>query len=182
MNISTYYGLSSSGYYSLAQSGGTAVTTASTNAAKTAAVSGAANENLSAYLLDLSPQARDYLNHSAVNAIASGFTLSQAQQSSIDTILQKYKDQPYTQDTFNQIQSDLQKAGLSPDQLASQQQVKDFNPTQTLINAMTGNKSNNNDNALVLPQNNGSQYESQKQNFVQGLVDKFKKIAAPVVN
>ncbi len=177
MTISTNYGLSSSGYYSLAQSGSTAVTTSTTNAAKTAAASSAENANLSAYLLDLSPEARDYLNNSAVSAV-SGFTLSKTQQSAIDAILQKYKDQPYTQDTFNQIQADLQQAGLSPDQLAQQQQVKDFNPTQTLINALSGKESDNSD-ALGLLQNDGSQYDSQKQNFVQGLIDKFKKIAAP---
>lgn len=177
MNISTSLNQLKNGYYSLSQSGSTTVTTATTNAAKTAAAS-AANENLSAYLLDLSPQARDYLNSNAVSAVSAGFTLSEPQQNMLDTILQKYKDQPYTQDTFNQIQNDLQQAGLSPDQLAAQQQVKDFSPTQVLIDALSGNKASA-DNGL---QNDESKYDQQKQNFVKGLVDKFKKIAAPAAS
>lgn len=182
MNINTNYSQLKGGYYSLAQTSSHVVSTSPVTAAKAVTSSSAANENLSAYLLDLSPQARDYLNHGAVGTISSSFTLSQAQQSSIDAILQKYKDQPYTQDTFNQIQNDLRAAGLSPDQLAAQQQVKDFNTTQTLLDALSGKKPRNQgENALGVRKDDDRQYDAQKQNFVQSLIDQFKKIAAPVL-
>ncbi|MBV8939088.1 MAG: hypothetical protein JO089_04540 [Alphaproteobacteria bacterium] len=96
-------------------------------------------------LVDLSPQAQSILGlggaHGASasgSAAGTGFVLSTQQQQQISAILAKYKDAPMTQDTYNQIQNDLKAAGLSPDQLALQNQMRSFNPTQTLMNALDG--------------------------------------------
>ncbi|MDX2074781.1 MAG: hypothetical protein SFX19_10550 [Alphaproteobacteria bacterium] len=177
MTINTNYGLLNSGYYSLSQSTGASVAASSKNTAQATGASTAAGESLSAYLLDLSPEAKDYLNSTLVSSTANSFTLSQSQQKQIDAILQKYKDAPYTQETFEQIQADLQQAGLSPDQLAAQQQAKDFNPTQALIDALNGKEKNADE---LLPGNDSAQYDTQKNNFLDGVIEAFKKIAAPV--
>src|SRR3954465_10751269 len=81
---------------------------------------GATGSGDDAFLLDLSPQAQQIL--SGINGGAftgdplSGFNnnffLSGKQQDQVTAILDKYKDAPYTQDTFNQIQNDLEAAGL----------------------------------------------------------------------
>ncbi len=175
MTINTSYNPLSSGYYSLAQySGAVGSSSSASNAAQQSSANSAA-DSLSAYMLDLSPEAKNYLNIAAVTSTVSDqFALSSDQQKKIDAILEKYKNQSYTQDTFNKIQVDLQAAGLSPDQLAGQAQAKSFSPTQALLNALNGrNVSNDNTN-----ENPADKYDNQKKNFVQQIAEKFQKIAA----
>jgi len=93
-----------------------------------------------AYSLNLSPQAQQLLNGGASGSDTSTtFRLSFSQQSTITSILAKYKDAPFTQATFDQIQDDLKAAGLGTDQLALQDKVTSFNPTSVLIDALSGN-------------------------------------------
>jgi hypothetical protein len=94
-------------------------------------------------LVDLSPQAQSILNEfgngGTDNGSASnGFILSTQQQQQIKAILAKYKDAPFTQDTYNNIQADLKAAGLSPDQLSIQDEIRSFNPTKVMIDALNG--------------------------------------------
>jgi len=91
----------------------------------------------SAYLLDLSPEAQSYLNDNispldtagylSATALASGqnqaFISGRIQQQQINNILQKYNSAPGTQADYEQIQTDLQAAGLSANQLSIQEQV-----------------------------------------------------------
>ena len=96
-----------------------------------------------AYLLDLSPQARDYLRQANQPAVTKGttgegFALSPAQQRSIAEILAGFADAPYTQETFDAIQAALQKAGLGSHQLAAKYRANRFNSTATLLDALTG--------------------------------------------
>ncbi len=129
-------------YYQLnGQAPGMAVPTPSLSAALSAddgTVSPSSSAS-DAFLLDLSPQAQSILGGGGGTTGGDGsFTLTPSQQSQISAILAKYKNAPMTQDTYNQIQNDLQAAGLSPQQLAQQDQAKSFNATQVLINALSG--------------------------------------------
>lgn len=97
----------------------------------------------SAYLLDLSPEAQRYLAglNGASPAASAGngtFLLSKEDQAAITAILEKYKDAPVTQETFDHIQSDLYAAGLSPEQLAGKENAKRYNPTLVLLDALGG--------------------------------------------
>jgi hypothetical protein len=98
-------------------------------------------------LVDLSPEAQSYLAALGMGdpsgagqdtGSGGGFLLTPQQQQQIGDILAKYKDAPFTQDTYNQIQNDLKAAGLSPDQLALEDQMRTFNPTQILLDALDG--------------------------------------------
>jgi hypothetical protein len=137
----------------------------------------------SAFLLSLSPEAQDYLNSVGLNETvssnnsASSFTLTRAQQESLDAIIAKYKGEPFTQETFDKLQNDLHSAGLSPDQLAQQAQVKDFNPTAELIAALNGKDDTTSDED---EKTSASQYDTQKTNYIQRISDAFEKVAAPI--
>ena len=107
-----------------------------------------------AYLLSLSPAAQQYMNSSsgssgvssAISALngtsgSSSFILTTQQQQTITNIIAKYKNAPYTQATFNQIQNDLNSAGLGTKQLSMQDQAQNFNATSLLIDDLNGNYS-----------------------------------------
>jgi len=176
MSVSTNisYDRTGGGYYALPTGA----------AAKSAAAKATAEvpQNLlaDAYQIDLSPAARSYLSGS--NAASSvlgnfdGFTLNQTQKDKIDSIIAKFADAPYTQETFNQIQAELQRAGLSPDQLAVQQQVKDFSTTQMLIEALGGKTVHN-----PMEAQDDSKYDSQKKSYLQQLGSAFQNIAAKAI-
>ncbi|MCD6035173.1 MAG: hypothetical protein K0R63_914 [Rickettsiales bacterium] len=96
-------------------------------------------------VLDLSPEAQSYLEGLTLTSASDesattgdNFMLTNAQRQKISEILAKYKDAPFTEDTYHQIQNDLKMAGLAPDQLALQEKVRSFNPTQVLIDALSG--------------------------------------------
>ncbi len=93
--------------------------------------------NNSGDIVDLSPEAQSYLD-AVTNGQSSNFTLSSTQLEKLNEILAKYKDAPYTQETFKKIEIDLEAAGLSPDQLAKQEQANAFNPVQTFIDIIAG--------------------------------------------
>ena len=182
MSITSNYNQQlSSGYYKLNLDSGTAGIAGSTGSSSSAATQSAAAS--SAFLLSLSPEAQDYLNSVGLNesvspdTSSSKFTLSDAQQAKLDGIIAKYKGQPFTQETFDKIQNDLQAAGLSPDQLAQQAQIKDFNPTSELIAALNGKDDSTADNNN---KTDASKYDTQKNNYVQSISDAFEKVAAPV--
>ena len=174
MSINTSYA-TSGGYYLLPQQSNNTASANSKAATQTTSAT-TTNNSLAAYLLDLSPDAQNYLNGlsdpSTHNSNAS-FVLTDAQQQKLTSILDKYKGQPYTQDTFNHIQMDLQQAGLSPDQLAQQQKMKDFNTTIVLLDALNGKSSS--------PlQDDTTDYDSQKTNYIQQIGQQFQALAAQV--
>ena len=67
-----------------------------------------------AYKLDLSQIGQQIVDNSNNG---NGPTLTDAQKTSIKDIFAKYKDAPQTQDTFDKIHTDLQAAGVAPEQL-----------------------------------------------------------------
>lgn len=113
----------------------------------------ASSQSSDAFLLDLSPQAQSLLNGAGgtratslgnVLGTGSNFILSAQQQQKVSDILAKYKDAPYTQDTFNQIQNDLRAAGLAPDTLSLKDQTQSFDPSMVLIDALNGTSDSSN--------------------------------------
>ena len=135
------------------------------------------NEN-DAYSVDLSPQAQAYLNSqkststpttSGSASLKANFNLTPAQQKQIDDILAKYKDAPYTQDTFKQIQSDLKAAHLDSDQLSLMDKLKSFNSTQVLIGYLNG--------VEAAPVNDLSGEKDKATNYTQSIMDQWKHIS-----
>ena len=98
------------------------------------------------YLLDLSPSAQAYLqnysgsasNSSSSSSTGAGVVLTPQQQNKLNTILLKYKDAPYTDATFQKIQSDMAAAGIGADALAAQSHMRQLNTTAMLLNALGG--------------------------------------------
>lgn len=132
-----------------------------------------------AYLLDLSPEAQKYLSSSPQAASSTlpgqqqSFTLTAAQREQINQILEKYKDQPFTQETFNKIQDELTQAGLGPQQMSMIDKATSFNPTQILIDALTG-RSNNQSSTSDQTQ------QAKVDNYLQQIVGQWKSISTTV--
>jgi len=138
-------------------------------------------------ILDLSPAARSYLSgvsakgHSTQsyfdsannNGQGSNFILSNKQLKTLNDILAKYKDAPFTEETFNKIQADLKQAGLSPEQLSTQEQIKSFNPTQILLDILNGKQSGSIDpNA-----ERKSTTEAKAGNYTQRIIQHWQNIS-----
>ncbi|MDE3059836.1 MAG: hypothetical protein KGJ06_02365 [Pseudomonadota bacterium] len=131
-------------------------------------------------LVDLSPQAQSILNQMNSGSTAapglnpgSGFVLSPQQQQQISAILAKYKDAPFTQDTYNQIQNDLKAAGLSPDQLSLEDQAKKFDPTQVLVDALNGINSPTDNNLF-----GNSSEQANASSYMQQIVSQWRNISS----
>ncbi len=101
----------------------------------------------SSYLLDLSDNAKNYLQslsntqNGTSNSAASstdGVILTQKQQAKLTEILIKYKDAPYNDTSFKKIQDDLDAAGIGADSLAARSQVRKLNPTLIFLDALNG--------------------------------------------
>ena len=175
----------SNAYYQLLNQNSTAQTgtvTSLADALSASADDGSSSTDSSAYLMDLSPAAQAYLSSNstatATSAAATsstdsstGFTLSETQQKQVDAILEKYKDAPYTQATFNQIQSDLKSAGLGTDALSAQDQIKSFNSTQVLIGYLDGSDTS------TTPVQTAADEQTKATNFTQDLLSQWKNIS-----
>ena len=104
--------------------------------------SGTSSNSDSSYLLNLSPEAQQYINsNTATSPTSSNFVLSSKQQQDITNILNKYKNSPQTQETFDKIQNDLNAAGLGASQLSLQDQATNFSPTALFIADLNGDTS-----------------------------------------
>lgn len=89
------------------------------------------------FLLDISPQAQQYLQGLSLGS-SIGVSFTAEQQKKISGILEKYKDAPYTQETFDKIQNDLKAAGLGPEMLALLNRIKLFDPGLVLLDTLNG--------------------------------------------
>jgi len=181
--------LNNSGYYQLSDpSAGNSNTAQSnpTNALMQAllsasSASGTAASSSAAYLLDLSPQAQQYLNGGGASAVSplnpssSSFVLSTQQQQEITSIIAKYKDAPYTQATFDAIQNALQTAGLDPTTLSREDQAQSFNATQVLIDDLNGDVSGA--NSLINPDES-----TKSSNYMQQILGQWKTISGNTGN
>ena len=140
-----------------------------------------ASSDSGAYTLNLSDAARNFLSGNTANPAnatdtpQADFKLTPKQQQTLDTILAKYKDAPYTQATFDLIQDDLEHAGISPDQLAIQHQASNLTgSTQTFIDALNG-KTVYDPN--VKP-GDTSNYETQKDDYTLDIISQWQDISS----
>jgi hypothetical protein len=135
-----------------------------------------------AYLLDLSSAAQDLLNgtgstdstSSTSDALdpssSQSFVLTTQQQQTITNILEKYKDAPYTQATFDEIQNDLQAAGLDPTTLSREDEAQSFNPTQLFIDDLNGDYSDA--DAMTNPDES-----TKSSNYMQQILSQWQEIS-----
>ncbi len=180
-SISTNIGNSS--YYQLNGSSGN--TTGQSNISVASLATSLLNPNSTsngstfsdAYTLDLSPAAQQYLAGNPTSASSSissankGFVLSSKQREEVSEIIAKYKDQPFTQDTYNKIQDDLNAAGLSPQKLSMIDKATSFNPTQILVSALTGKPASNASDTSDAAQ------QTKSTNFMQQIMAQWKAIS-----
>jgi hypothetical protein len=167
-----------SGYYQLTQSGGGAGG-ANQSGTAGAQVRAAANRNAiptgdnnAAYLLNLSPQAQQYLSGS--RSAQQSFQLSRQQQQAVDAIIAQYKDAPFNQETFNRIQDDLNEAGLGVETLKMLDKAKHFNATSVLISALTGGKGGAEADGFV----SDSESAGKADGYLQTIVSQWKNLVA----
>lgn len=137
-----------------------------------------------AYLLDLSPEAQAYLRslkngqsnvsgNVSNDAVEQGFTVNSKQRLAIAAILEKYKQEPYTQEVFDRIQDELHQAGLSPDQLAAKYRASSFSTTAALVDALNGGEGSLPGSSPV----SDSELQQRTSEYVQFIVEEWKKIS-----
>lgn len=173
------------GYYQLSkQSGGNVGQSNTAGGGLLRALSPSANTlsaSNAAYFLDLSPEARQYLegiNNGTISAAPAsnnhnGFWLTQEQQKQITGILLQYRDAPFDQDSFNAIQNDLDAAGLGPEKLAMLESARIYNPTMVLIKSLNGDDTPS-------PETTGVMSDEEKQAktdvYMQQIVSEWKQL------
>lgn len=134
------------------------------------------------YLLDLSPQAQAYLgqkNAAASSASDDSFILSDAQRKQISDIIAKYKDEPFTKETYDKIEAELDLIGLSPSTLAIKDHARTINPTMMLLDALNGTNASLN-SALTGMQSSQASSDQKKDNYVKSLLDEWSGISTTI--
>lgn len=97
------------------------------------------------------------------------FKLNDAQTKQITDIVQSFKDEPITQETFQKINDALQDAGLASDKLAVLNSAASFNSTSFLASLLSGN-SQNTPSLMSISQNMSNMQEKQSE-YLQGIYD-----------
>lgn len=158
--MSNVTSLLSNGYYSLNNQSAVSQHSTSTSTlggTTTPLNNGNSSSANASYALNLSAEALSYLKNLNSNTSASpltaggidSFVLNSSQQKTLNSIIAKYQDAPFTQETFASIQDDMEKAGLSASVLGAQDQARNFNPTQFLIDALNGTSSNSHNGSML---------------------------------
>lgn len=177
MSINTNYNYSKSGsYYQLASEKGSTnnLTTEQKDALKKIEE---ATGYSSSYVLDLSKDANDFLSNNTNNSSSNNddtFILSKSQQKKLNAILEKYKDAPQTQETFNTIQDDLKKAGLDPDSLATKDKALSFNSIQVFLDILSGKTDQSDGNSKQNSKDDSDKYQTNKSNYLNTVLDLWK--------
>ena len=143
----------------------------------------ASNEN--AFLLDLSPEAQSFLNPSdsssasgAMTQLYKNFILTSKQQKQIDDVLAKYKDEPFTKETYYKIEAELDDLGLSPEALAIKDKARSINTTSMLLDALNGNGGDVSQS--LLGGTDDEQSQTKKDNYVKMLLGKWSDISTTI--
>ncbi len=94
-------------------------------------------------IVDLSPDAQNILDAISGNPtnnvdITDTLPLTAAQQTQVNNIFQQFEGVPFSESVFVQIETELQNAGLSPEQLLIEQALSNMQPGQTLLDALNG--------------------------------------------
>jgi hypothetical protein len=137
--------------------------------------------NGNSYLLDLSESAKAYLQNldgnggssasSTTSSTGGGIVLNREQQTKLNAILEKYKDKPYTNASFKQMQVDMADAGIGADSLAAQNQMRHLNPTLMLLNALNGG------DGSVGTVGGSSDITAETKNFMKKVAERWKEIS-----
>lgn len=160
--------------------------------AQTLAIGTPAEQQDYSYTLDLSPGALAYIqelnaqaaeNPSAqpfrANAI-TGFALTPNQQRTLDDILAKYQDAPFTQETFNLIQDDMNAAGLTAEVFAAQDKARNHNPTLFFFEALSGGANMALDNATGNASEPSDETDTKMMNFMKSVVASWATLSTTV--
>lgn len=103
------------------------------------------SEKAATDLLDLTAEAQAYLERTQATADKSEeldkvtpFILSRKDQATLNSIINKYKDAPFTQESFQQMQQELKSANVSSEQLAAKEKMRTLSPARMFIDIMAG--------------------------------------------
>ena len=99
--------------------------------------------------------------------------LSSQQRQQIDSIIAKYKDAPFTQDTYKKIQDDLKSSGLSAIKLAAEDKINSFNSTEVFMNALYGDSTINDGTSFF----DNSDEQANSDSYMNQILSKWKNIS-----
>jgi len=104
------------------------------------------------------------------------FALTPKQQQQLRDILNRYKDAPFTEETLAKIKENIEDAGLGPEQLAAKELIQTINPTNTLLNILSGfDTSFTNEAQSTTATQEAAQKKSQK--YVEDIIGYWQSIS-----
>jgi hypothetical protein len=132
-------------------------------------------------ILSLSPQAQSYIdftnlvsNTPADPALGgAALNLSDDQKAKFDATIDKYKDAPFTHETYVKILNDLAAQGLSAEQIALQSAPPSFDLSAILLDTLSGENSSSSN---VLNLFTGTQ-QAQTVDFNQQVVAQWESVS-----
>ena len=134
------------------------------------------------YFLDLSPQAQAFLEQK--NSRATGgdgtFILSDKQKQQISDVIAKYKDEPFTKETYEKIETELEALGLSPDILAIRDKARNVNTTMMLLDALNGANPDGLNSSLTGVKPDQTTSDQKKENYIKSLLTEWGDISTTI--
>ncbi len=123
----------------------TSLATALSNIGKSSNQGTGSSTDLS-YMLNLSDEAKNYLTKLVDTQTGANqstetqklIALSREQERAIDAIVNKYKDEPFTEETYEAMQEELEAAGLGAMHMAAKDTMRSFSTTQLFLNVLNG--------------------------------------------
>lgn len=142
----------------------------------------ATNEKRASDLLDLTKEAQDYLARISTSAAqaektqeVTPFILSRKDQAKLDSIITSYKDKPFTQESFDQMQQELKSAGLSADHLAAKEKMRTLSPARMFIDIMAGN-----DPAPVVHISKDTNLQAKAERYMTDVITRWSEISTTI--
>ena len=127
------------------------------------------------YLLNLSETAKEYLaNRPEIKSTEkqASFVLSNTQQKTLNSIIEKYKDADFTQESFDALVQELTGVGLGPDELAAKDQVSQINPTMMFLNALNGT-----DGGLAFSATSNGTQKAKAEAYIESIYTQWENIS-----
>lgn len=136
----------------------------------------------SSYTLDLSPEAQQFLSQNgsgSVKALDGNFILTKKQEAQIAEVIAKYKDEPFTKETYDQMEEELDALGLSPQALAIKDKARGINTTSMLLAALNGTGGDLNQ-TLLSGGVSEEQSQTKKDNYVKTILGKWSDVSTTI--
>lgn len=136
----------------------------------------------SSYTLDLSPEAQQFLSQNgsgSVNALNGNFILTKKQEAQIAEVIAKYKEEPFTKETYDKMEAELDELGLSPQALAIKDKARGINTTSMLLAALNGTGGDLNQ-SLLGGGASEEQSQTKKDNYVKTILGKWSDISTTI--